>query len=402
MEDVDLAGVGELRDSGQPASTAPAAIVRQDKVNRAFADLEADFKRQGGSLNQSQFDRLVLRRNLSPAEMLALLTRLSVAGIAPEESKTPLPAEVSSRPLPRDSNVRAVQSSDRQPRRNPYALLSHEEEVDLGRRIQLALRVQPELDPKKVATDQEKAVVLRGKTARDRMMLANLRLIRFAIANVRRPVRSLDSWDMFQEGTVGLMRAVEKFDPELGLRFSTYALWWIRQSIFRGLDGQDSTIRLPVHRMESIRRLRAMSRRLAVEYGHDPTLRDLAEALNWPLEKTVFVQRLAQLDCVSIDAPMGDDERRVGDRLAADEPSPFDNAQTVQRRDVLLRLLDSLSSRQKLVIERRFGLGASTGETLQQVGDDLGVTRERIRQIEEKALARLKKWIDHRLYDALK
>src|SRR5262249_29233659 len=150
-------------------------------------------------------------------------------------------------------------------KRSPYALLSHREEIQLGRRVQVALRTQESLDATKVGSPEARAIIQRGRTARDRMVLANLRLVRFAIQNMGRPVKFLDSWDLFQEGVIGLMRAVEKFDPELGLRFSTYALWWIRQAIFRGLDDTDRTIRVPVHRLESIRRLRYTTRRLAHE-----------------------------------------------------------------------------------------------------------------------------------------
>ena len=236
------------------------------------------------------------------------------------------------------------------------------------------------------------------------MVLANLRLVRFVIRNIRRPFKFLDSFDLFQEGSIGLMRAVEKFDPELGLKFSTYALWWIRQAIFRGLDDSDRMIRLPVHRMESLRRLRYTARRLSYELGRAATMRELSEALNWPIEKTLFIQRLTELECVSLDTPIGneEDDRTIADTIASKEPGPFEASRQAQTAELLQRFLAQLTPRQKLVIERRFGLGNSPiPETLQQVGDDLGVTRERIRQIEERALRRLGKWVNHRIYDAL-
>jgi RNA polymerase sigma factor (sigma-70 family) len=378
--------------------------VRAEKVDRAAADLYADFQRQRGVLNQAQFDRLVLRRNLTPPEMIALISKLAALGVklndpAPAPANDEWPTEPGH--PERNSGKRSMPDAARP--RSPYALLSGREEVELGRRVQLALRTQAKLDPTKVHSAEEKDIVKRGCAARDRMVLANLRLVRFAIQNMRRPVRSLDPWDLFQEGVIGLMRAVERFDPELGLRFSTYALWWIRQAVFRGVDDTDRTIRVPVHRLESIRRLRRTTRRLAHELNREPTIRELTDALNWPMEKTLFIQRLTELECISLDTPLrDDDDRTIGDTVASKEPGPFEATRDLQRADFLQRVLSRLSPRQRLVIERRFGLGGSPlPQTLQEVGDDLGVTRERIRQIEEKALHRLGKWVDQRMRDAL-
>src|SRR6185437_12839597 len=196
------------------------------------------------------------------------------------------------------------------------------EEAALGRQIQLALRVEPNLDVSRVQPGEAREIINRGLRARDRLTVANLRLINFAIRHIARSAKSLDPWDLYQEGTIGLMRAVEKFDPELGLKFSTYALWWIRQAIFRGLDDKDRTIRVPVHRLASIRRMRYVTRQLAQERGREPTVREIAEAMDWPLEKTLFIQRLAQLDCISLDAPIGEDgESTVADTIMSHAPS---------------------------------------------------------------------------------
>src|SRR5262249_48638231 len=152
----------------------------------------------------------------------------------------------------------------------------------------------------------------------------------------------------------------------------------------RGLDDTDRTIRVPVHRMESIRRLRYTTRRLAHELNREPTMRELSAALNWPIEKTLFIQRLTELECISLETPLGEnDDRTIGDTMVSREPGPFEATRNAQRTDLLERFLGQLTPRQQLVIERRFGLGSSPApQTLQQIGDDLGVTRERIRQIE--------------------
>jgi RNA polymerase sigma factor (sigma-70 family) len=396
-------GAPEVTTLGQAPD--PAAGLRADKVERAAADLAADFQRQNGLLKQAQFDRLVLRRNLSPAEMVALIAKLLSVGITVDQAPASkqkrfggsLPEATQPISLPNKNVASGGQT------RSPYALLTPQQEIELGRRVQLALRIQSELDAGKVESIDEQQAVERGRAARDRMVVANLRLVRFVIRHMNRPVAFLDSWDLFQEGVIGLMKAVERFDPELGLRFSTYALWWIRQAVFRGLDDTDRAIRLPVHRMESIRRLRVTTRRLAYELGREPTIRELSDGLNWAIEKTLFIQRLTQLECISLDSPIGKDgELTVGETIISREPGPFEAVSHAQRRDLLRGFLARLSPRQKLVIERRFGLGDSTGpETLQQLGDQLGVTRERVRQIEEKALWRLSMWVNRRMYDAL-
>jgi RNA polymerase primary sigma factor len=385
------------------------SAVQMAKVDRAAADLFADFQRQRDCLKQAQFDRLVLRRNLSPSEMVALIAKLSSLGVTLNED-LPSPtndvaartlAPTKTRPTSKDSSINGTGNTARL--RNPYALLSHRDEIELGRRVQLAIRIQETLDPTKVHSQEEKEIVQRGRIARDKMVLANLRLVWFAIKHMGRQVTFPDSWDLFQEGAIGLMRAVEKFDPELGLRFSTYALWWIRQAIFRGLDDGARTIRVPVHRLESIRRMRVVTRRLAYELNRGPSIREVSDALNWPTEKTLFIQRLTQLECIPLDAPIGNDgERTFADTMVSKEPGPFEITHEAQRADLLQGFLLRLTPRQQLVIERRFDLGSSMApQTLQEVGDHLGVTRERVRQIEAVALRRLRYWVNQRMHDAL-
>src|SRR6185437_13347924 len=229
--------------------------VRLQTVEKAAEDLRADFQRQHGELSQSQVDRLVLRRNLSPAEMVAVIAKLRASGIVIHDPTSKPPVRETAPPSNQDHDKLSKKKENgvARTKRSPYALLTPNEEAELGRQIQLALRVEPNLDVSRVQPGEAREIINRGLRARDRLTVANLRLINFAIRHIARSAKSLDPWDLYQEGTIGLMRAVEKFDPELGLKFSTYALWWIRQAIFRGLDDKDRTIRVPVHRLASIR-----------------------------------------------------------------------------------------------------------------------------------------------------
>jgi RNA polymerase primary sigma factor len=335
--------------------------------------------------------------------MVALIAKLWSLGVTLHDSTAPGLNHAITDVAATDQTDLALSPGNLARKRNPYALLTHRDEIELGRRIQLSIRIKENLGPSQIPSLEANEIIRRGLTARDKLVVANLRLVRFAIRNVTRPARTLDPWDLFQEGVTGLMRAVEKFDPELGLKFSTYAMWWIRQAIFRGLDDSDRTIRVPAHRLESIRRMRFVTRRLAHELGREPTIRELADGLNWPMEKTLFIQRLTQLDCISLDTPVGEDGGlTIGDLVVARDPGPFEFARETQRSDVIRRFLVRLTPRQQLVIERRFGLGESIEpQTLQQVGDHLSLTRERVRQIEAIALRRLRKWVNRRMHDAL-
>jgi RNA polymerase primary sigma factor len=240
------------------------------------------------------------------------------------------------------------------------------------------------------SNDELIALVEQGEKAKARMVTANIRLV-FSMARKMRN-GDLEFSDHVQNGILGLMRAVEMFDPDLGLQFSTYAHWWIRQGMWRGLDNEGGLIRIPVHQINNLRRMRRMQRRLTVEYGREPNLAELAESLEWTKEQTRFLQRLSMFRTSSIETPLDeDDEYHVGDTLACDLPSP-EKAVEESSRDRLLRsLMSKLSDRERLILERRFGFVSGAEETLQEIGDDYGVTRERIRQIEEKALRKLYK-----------
>jgi RNA polymerase primary sigma factor len=186
------------------------------------------------------------------------------------------------------------------------------------------------------------------------------------------------------------MHAAELFDPDLGLKFSTYATHWIRQSIFRAVDNYGDTIRLPVHRVESIRKLRRAKRVVSLELGRQPTVRELADALDWTPEKVSYLQYLSSVRTASIETPVDvDHDSTLGDTIISPMLNPEQLYIQAELRSLLWSLLKTLSSRQRAILVRRFGLYDGREETLQRIADDFCVTRERIRQLEFRALNRI-------------
>ena len=284
-------------------------------------------------------------------------------------------------------------------------LLRAEEEIELARKIADLLELERIREAKEDSLDreindaewaQEVDMELRpfrrrlylGRRAKDKMVQSNLRLV-VSIAK-KYMNRGLSFQDLIQEGSLGLIRAAEKFDHEKGYKFSTYATWWIRQAITRAIADQSRTIRLPVHLYETISRIKKTTKILSQEMGRKPTEEEIAERMEMTIEKLRFIAKSAQLP-ISLETPIGKEEdSRLGDFIEADGETPEDQVSKSLLREDLESVLDTLSPRERDVLRLRYGLDDGRMKTLEEIGQIFNVTRERIRQIEAKALRKLR------------
>ena len=356
--------------------------------------------REAGSLGLEEVELALAAGDLPPEALDGVLLALQAAGVPVLDPEPESPAEEAEREArerrEEDEASKAGPTSD--PVRlylkeiGKVPLLLAAQEVELAKAVEAGLfAVERLADPglSEALKRDLQAVAVAGVLAKRHLVEANLRLV---VSIAKRYVgRGMLFLDLIQEGNLGLIRAVEKFDYVRGFKFSTYATWWIRQAITRAIADQARTIRIPVHMVETINKVGRLQRQLLQELGREPTPEELGAALDLPAAKVVEIQGLAR-EPVSLDTPVGQtDDSHLGDFIEdVDAVVPVDAASFLLLQQQLGHVLHELTDREKTVIELRFGLTDGRARTLEEVGQEFGVTRERIRQIESKTLLKLR------------
>ena len=336
-----------------------------------------EYGKKKGTLTYKEIMERLMDLYIEPDQLDKVLENLEALGVTVINENDPQPAQ-SSEDTPIDTINLSVPdgvSSDDPVRLylkeiGKYPLLTTEEEIALAKQIA-------------EGTPEEQAA------AKKKLSEANLRLV---VSIAKRYVgRGMQFLDLIQEGNLGLIKAAEKFDYTKGYKFSTYATWWVRQAITRAIADQARTIRIPVHMVETINKVIRVSRQLLQELGREPTAEELAVEMQMPEEKVREIMKIAQ-EPVSLETPIGEEEdSHLGDFIEDhDAPAPADAASFTLLREQLEEVLETLTVREKKVLELRFGLEDGRSRTLEEVGQHFGVTRERIRQIEAKALRKLR------------
>ena len=314
-----------------------------------------------GQLRQTELQEVLEPLELDPLEVDAVYIELDRRGIElveePKEEQPPPPP-----PAFVETTTDALQLFLREA--GKHALLTAPQEVELAKKIEAG-----------------------DMSAKTRMIQSNLRLVVSIAKNYRN--QGLPFLDLIQEGTLGLIRAVEKFDWRRGYKFSTYATWWIRQAVARALADKARTIRMPVHIVERMQKMNRAERTLWMELGREPTLEEIAEEASLPVEQAREVRAAARASA-SLDQPVGEHEDAVfGDFVAGDDPLPEEHVEVSLRSQALMLALQSLPDRERQVLVLRYGLIDEEPKTLEEIGRRLGLTRERVRQIELESLRRL-------------
>jgi len=347
--------------SGDLLTVEIEVILRSEELSALLEAAEAS-----GQLRQSELQEVVEPLELDPLEVDAVYIELDRRGIdllpddEPEKEQAPPPPPPAVQPV--ETTTDALQLFLREAGR--HALLTAAQEVSLAKRIEAG-----------------------DMAAKTRMIQSNLRLVVSIAKNYRN--QGLPFLDLIQEGTLGLIRAVEKFDWRRGYKFSTYATWWIRQAVARALADKARTIRMPVHIVERMQKMNRAERTLWMELGREPTLEEIAAEASLPVEQAREVRAAARASA-SLDQPVGEQEDAVfGDFVAGDDPLPEDSVEISLRSEALALALNSLPERERQVLVLRYGLVDEEPKTLEEIGKRLGLTRERVRQIELESLRRL-------------
>ncbi|MBR4493749.1 MAG: RNA polymerase sigma factor RpoD [Clostridiales bacterium] len=348
------------------ASTPDTTEVTDD-ISAIIAQLKLMASGRDKSITEGEFDLLMMEKEVTPEQTEIILAKLA------------------------SSKIKIVpDTDDDEDDTGDDVTVSASEEINVDDSVRMYLKEIGKIPL--LNAEQERALAQKmqagDKDAKDTLVESNLRLV-VSIAK-KYMNRGLSLLDLIQEGNIGLIKAVDKFDYEKGFKFSTYATWWIRQAITRAIADQARTIRIPVHMVETINKLTRVQRQLIQDLGREPTIDELAEKMNMPVDKIRDIQRISQ-DPVSIDKPVGEEEdSHLVDFIPSDEyVSPDDEVSRELLKEDLIKVLDLLTEREAKVIRLRFGLDDDKQRTLEEVGRSLGVTRERIRQIEAKSIRKL-------------
>ena len=348
-------------------ASAPDTTEVTDDISAIIAQLKLMASGRDKSITEGEFDLLMMEKEVTPEQTEIILAKLA------------------------SSKIKIVpDTDDDEDDTGDDVTVSASEEINVDDSVRMYLKEIGKIPLLNAEQERELAQKMQAgdKDAKDTLVESNLRLV-VSIAK-KYMNRGLSLLDLIQEGNIGLIKAVDKFDYEKGFKFSTYATWWIRQAITRAIADQARTIRIPVHMVETINKLTRVQRQLIQDLGREPTIDELAEKMNMPVDKIRDIQRISQ-DPVSIDKPVGEEEdSHLVDFIPSDEyVSPDDEVSRELLKEDLIKVLDLLTEREAKVIRLRFGLDDDKQRTLEEVGRSLGVTRERIRQIEAKSIRKL-------------
>ncbi len=412
-KDVVQGEVARPEETPEGGATMTQVVPAQVEIEKIVAAAKAE-----GTITAADLAEKLSVLDITPDETDAVYQQLMALGVEvvedeaiveeeEEEDEAEAEAEeVEAAPDVDEDRVRARREVDmalKAPTNDPVrmylkeigrvALLTAQEEVDLAKRIEAGVFATEKLDANGQFSEEEmrqlKWEQRDGARAKRHLVEANLRLV---VSIAKRYVgRGMAFLDLIQEGNLGLIRAVEKFDYSKGFKFSTYATWWIRQAITRAIADQARTIRIPVHMVETINKLVRIQRQLLQDLGREPTADEIAGLMELSPEKVREIQKISQ-EPVSLETPVGEEEdSHLGDFIEdSDAPIPLERASFKLLQEQLESVLHTLSEREKAVIEMRFGLKDGQPRTLEEVGKTFGVTRERIRQIESKTLSKLR------------
>lgn len=370
--------------SDQRNPTQPA----DDALFAAIGDLHDDLFRTGRRLRLTDIQRTAARHRLSPRDTARLEIRMEKEGVLDlrvESDFSLPPARVKSRGDALDAWFEAA---------SQYRLLTPEEEIELAREYEAGRLASEEIERDQPNSEPLRRKLIetidRGERARSVLISSNLRLVA-SIVTTFYP-QGMDRVDLMQEGVLGLIHAIEKFDWRLGFKLSTYATWWIRQATQRSLDMNGRLIRLPVHVHEKIRGIRREARRMQSRLGREPTLKELSESIGMDPAQIAFLRALD--DVVSLDQKLAGEpeDAELVDVLAADQESVEEIVERDLQSQELMKLIAQLDDRERTILMLRFGLEDDRPLTLEDIGNRFGLTRERIRQIETKALAHIR-WL---------